>query len=238
MPSPLENIDVFILCGGLGRRLRRIDPHLPKPMVEINGRPFLDILLQYLSRFGFRRFILGVGYKADRIKNYYSKNKVPGAKILFSQEKTPLGTGGAVRKAARLIQSNPFFVVNGDSFCKFDPVDFLKFHKCKNSLISILLRKAHVDIDYGKVTIDKVWRIRSFNEKIATTKRCLINTGIYIFNKKALSMMPPATRFSLERDLFPKMSGGEIFGYPRAGFFIDIGTPKRYLKASDYLLKH
>lgn len=94
----LSDIDVFILCGGKGKRLKKISGKTPKPMVSVAGRPFLDILIEYLRRSGFKRFILGIGYQAEFIKKYYLQHKIPGADIIFSQENRPLGTGGAVKK--------------------------------------------------------------------------------------------------------------------------------------------
>ena len=109
MAGHLKDIDVFILCGGEGKRLKKISGRVPKPMVRIGRRPFLDIVIDYLRKFGFKRFILGVGYHAYFIKKYYKEHKIPGVEIVFSQENQPLGTGGAVKKAEKLIKSKVFF---------------------------------------------------------------------------------------------------------------------------------
>jgi NDP-sugar pyrophosphorylase family protein len=238
MALDLKNIDVFILCGGLGKRLREVSDNMPKPMAQVGGRPFLDIIIDYMANFGFRRFILGLGYKADMIKAYYRKRKKSKLEILFSCEKVPLDTGGAVKNAKRLISSNLFLVLNGDSFCKFNPLGFLEFHKQKKSLISILLRKTTKAKDYGEVKVDRFWRILNFNEKNAKAKKCLINAGVYLFDKKIFNLMPRLSKFSLEFEFFPRMAKKKIFGYPYSGFFIDIGTPERYSQAIKYFLKN
>ncbi len=238
MPMTLEGIDVLILCGGMGKRLKKISGPLPKPMVKINERPFLDIIINYLAGFGFKRFILGTGYRGDIIDDYYTKKPKKGLNILFSREKTPLDTGGAVKNAGRLIKSKFFFVLNGDSFCKFNPFKFMSFHKKKKALVSILLRKESKGSDYGEIKIDSYSRILSFNEKNRKVNKCLINAGVYIFDAKIFKLMPLSSKFSLERNLFPKLSGGGIFGYKNSGSFIDIGTPERYLKAKKYLVKY
>src|SRR3989339_1476031 len=124
-----KSIDVFLLGGGFGRRLKKISGGLPKPMVKVGSKPFLDIIISYLAGFGFRNFIIGTGYKADIVESYYRNRKIPGLSVLFSREKRPLDTGGAVKNAVGLIRSNPFLVLNGDSFCKFNPLDFLRFHR-------------------------------------------------------------------------------------------------------------
>lgn len=238
MQKTAKDVDVYILCGGLGKRLRKISPKVPKPLVKIGGKSFLDIIINYMANFGFRRFILGIGYKADVVKEYYIRNPKQGLKIIFSQEKEPLGTGGAVKKAKKLISSNPFFVLNGDSFCNFNPLDFLKFHKKKKSLVSILLRQVSGAKDYGEAKVDRSWRILSFNEKNNTRGKSWINAGAYLFDKKVFNFMPVADRFSLEYDFFPKIAGSNIFGYHKSGFFIDIGTPERYWEAKKYLEKN
>lgn len=235
MGNPFKYIDVFILCGGSGKRLRRLHPDVPKPMVKMGQRPFLDIIITHMASFGFRRFILGLGYKGDFIRRYYSRKPVEGLKIIFSQEDKPLGTAGAVKKAKALIGSSCFFVLNGDSFCQFKPQDFLSFHKRKKALATILLKRLTGDIkDYGKVKIDRSSRIISFQEKNGNAKKCLISSGVYLFDKKIFSLMPRQGSFSLEHDLFPNAIGKGLFGYTGCGYFIDIGTPDRYFKAKTH----
>ena len=234
----IKNTDVYILCGGLGKRLKSIAKNNPKPMVKMGGKPFLDIIIDYMAGFGFRRFILGLGYKAEIFKKYYRGFKSEDLEIEFCEEKTPLGTGGAVKKVKSLIKSNQFLVLNGDSFCKFNPLDFLKFHKHKKAIVSILLRKVLSGADFGKVKFDKLGRIIDFNEKDSHAKNCFINAGIYVFDKKVFNFMPRAKAFSLEHDFFPKLSKANCFGYTGSGFFIDIGTPQRYFKARNYFLKN
>jgi len=237
MPEDLSDIDVYILCGGLGKRLRKISRSIPKPMVKIAGRPFLNFIIRYMAGFGFRRFILGVGYKGEMIERYYRNNKSAGVDIIFSKETKLLGTGGALKKARKLIKSRQFIVLNGDSFCRFNPVEFFKFHWQKKALASILLRRMPDGRDYGEVKVDSSRRILNFNEKSARAKRCLINAGVYLFDRRIFGLMPGLTEFSLERDLFPGIIRKKIFGYIYRGFFIDIGTPERYRKAQKYFKK-
>jgi len=236
MHNPLKDIDVLILCGGFGRRLKDICGDIPKPMVRISDYPFLNILIDYLANFGFRKFILGVGYKSDIIKGYYKDKETPERQILFSEEKIPLDTGGTVKNAKKLVNSNPFFVLNGDTFSEFNPFDFLSFHKQKRALVSILLKNITNGRDYGEIKIDEFSRIRKFSEKDSKLKRTLINAGIYIFEREIFGLMPSSSRFSLERDFFPHIINERIFGYTSPGFFIDIGTPERYSRAKQFFL--
>jgi len=234
----INNTDVYILCGGLGKRLKSVTKDKPKPMIEIGGKPFLDIVIGHMTSFGFRHFILGIGYRAEVFKKYYRDFKPKDLELEFCEEKTPLGTGGAVKKARSLIRTNSFLVLNGDSLCEYDPLDFLKFHKKKKADVSILLTKVTSGADYGKVKLNKENRIIDFNEKDSQAKNCLINAGIYVFDKKVFDLMPRAKAFSLEKDFFPMLFGTNCFGYTRPGFFVDIGTPERYLAAKKYFLKN
>lgn len=238
MQELIKNTDVYILCGGLGKRLKSVSKNKPKPMVKIGKKPFLDIIINCMVGFGFKRFILGLGYKAEVFKKYYKDFKLKDLKFEFCEERIPLGTGGAVKKAKKLIKSTPFLVLNGDSFCKFNPLDLLKFHKSKKAAVSILLRKVLSGADYGRVRLDNKGRIIDFSEKDSAASNCFINAGIYVFDKKVFNSMPPKEVFSLELDFFPKLAGKNCFGYTKSGFFIDIGTPERYLKASKYFLKN
>lgn len=235
MPDIVKKTDVFILCGGLGKRLRKFSGDNPKAMVLVGNRPFLELVISYLASLGFRRFILGVGYKSGAIKKYYSNHKPEGLSIVFSEEKTPLDTGGALKNARSLIKSDPFLVLNGDSFCVFNPSRLLRLHRHKKSYVTILSREVPDMREYGQVKIDASGKIVVFNEKSNNKKKGLINSGVYIFSKKAFSIMPPAPRFSLEKYFFPELVGREFFAYSEKGFFIDIGTPKRFKMAQKTL---
>jgi NDP-sugar pyrophosphorylase family protein len=229
-----KHIDVVILCGGMGKRLRAIVDDKPKPMAEIDSRPFIDILIGYVSTFGFQRFILCAGYKAEAIEQYY-KSKKYGIEILITKEQKPLGTGGAVKNARPLITSNPFLVLNGDSFLGMDLYRFVEFHLRKKALLSIALINTKDAKSYGSIEIDKLGRIVEFCEKKEKSQESMINAGIYLFNHEVLSLMPDDRNFSLEYDFFPEIVNREMFGYLTKGLFIDIGTPQRYAEAKQLL---
>ena len=241
MPSTLnpKEIDVLILCGGFGKRLRDVINNRPKPMAEINGRPFLDILIDYVASYGFRRFVLCIGYMGDVIKQHYQERE-SSLTILFSEEREPLGTGGAIKNTEPLIQSNPFLVMNGDSFCPVNLHTFLDFHTSKSALLSIALVRAKETQDYGAIALRESQRIVSFDEKRVGAGLCpspgnsFINAGIYLFDSHILSLIPSHKKISLEYDLFPKVINREFYGYVTSETLIDIGTPERYEKAEQY----
>lgn len=235
--SNLGDIDVVILCGGLGRRLKGIINDRPKAMAEINSRPFLDILIDYIAGYKFKRFILCVGYMKDVIKRYYEKRS-GGLRILFSEERELLGTAGAIKNAEALIKSNPFLVMNGDSFCRINLRSFLDFHIGKKALASIALVPPEKDTDYGAVAVDSKQRLTSFNEKSIPAARGLTSAGIYFFCRDIFKFIPLRINYSLEYDLFPNLinKGNKgIYGYITKEKLVDIGTPERYKMAKDFL---
>jgi NDP-sugar pyrophosphorylase family protein len=230
-----RNIDVVILCGGKGTRLQPVISDRPKPMVEMKGRPFLDILIDYLCGYGFRRYVLCVGYMKESIKEFFTKESRRG-KIVFSDEKTLLGTGGALKNGELLIKSDPFLVLNGDSFCPLDYRDFLRFYFSKGADVSIVLNEKKAKYSYGVVAINDKARIVSFNEKV-DNKDGYVNAGVYVFNQTIFSLIPHNKVFSLENDLFPYIIDREVFGYVTKSPFMDIGTPERYQKAAEFINK-
>lgn len=241
-----EDIDIVILCGGLGNRLRPIIHDRPKALAKIGNRIFLDILIDYIVSNGYKNTILCIGYLKDQIKGHYKCCK----DIRFSEEEEPLGTGGALYNAGPLIKSDPFIVMNGDSICDMNLKEFVDFHKENKCILSVALSK-YDDIkdsmtDYGIVNIDSNNKITNFNEKHSTYKlitnqpkqisnkngELLINAGIYIMQKEIFGYMPNIKNFSLEYDFFPKIiKENECYGYTTDKYVIDIGTPKRYKKA-------
>ena len=229
-----SEMDVVILCGGLGKRLRPVVFGQAKVLAKIGERIFLDILIDNLLMQGFKNIILSVGYLKEQIKNHYSKNY--DYTITFSEEEEPLGTGGALKKAKPLIRSNPFMVMNGDSICNVNFRSFIDFHVEKRALLSIVLVRSKTAVqDYGSVTLDDSQRITDFNEKIAngSGSENIISAGVYLMEKNIFSFMPEQNKFSLEYNLFPKIINNRCYGFLTEGEFIDIGTPERYKKAKD-----
>lgn len=234
--SKVEDIDVVILCGGLGTRLSPILKDRPKGMVEIGGRPFLDILIKFISSFGFKRFILCTGHKSEYIKNHYL-NKKDLLEYVFSIEPKPLGTAGAIKNAAPLIQSNPFMGFNGDSFCSINLKNFLDFHISKKLIASIALTSKQEKNDYGSVQLNPKNEILNFCEKKSSELFNHTNAGIYAFNKEIFQYIPSPKKSSLEQDIFPSLIKKGVSGFQTNQPLFDIGTPERLNFAKANLLK-
>ena len=231
-----KKIDVVILCGGKGVRLRFLTKNLPKSMVEFGGRPYLSILMEYLVSFGFKRFILCIGYKGEVIKKYYKERKFCG-KILFSEEKMALGTGGAIKNARRLVQSSPFLAMNADSICRLNFNSFIDFHFKKIALLSMALVKIKKNLNSGKVSLDRAGRIIRFEEKTKGNGNNFDSAGIYLMNKEIFSFTNGRKKFSLEYDLFPKILDKRCFGFKQKADLIDFGTPREYKRAKQLFSK-
>ncbi|MDR4508973.1 MAG: nucleotidyltransferase family protein [Candidatus Brocadiaceae bacterium] len=230
-----ENIDVVILCGGLGSRLRNVIHDRPKPMAEIHEKPFLDILISFISGYGFTRFILCTGFQGNIIQKYYESRKTPFT-IVFSEEHEAMGTAGAIKNAEPFIKSNIFLTTNGDSLCRLSIPNFLNFHYTKKAFASIALISKETSIDCGVVHLNKNGLVAGFHEKKDETMNCLVNAGMYFFQREALSFIPANRNYSLEHDLFPHLiKSKDVYGFQTEAFLFDIGTPERYEMAKKYL---
>lgn len=227
-------LDVLILCGGLGSRLRPIVSDRPKVLAPVGGRPFMDILVDDLLQQGFRRVIFCVGHLKDHIIEHY--NTRTDAEYLFSEEETPLGTGGAVQNALPLVRSNPFIVMNGDSLCSVEFEKLASFHHAKESTLSLVLARADGKSDGGVVRVDQSQRVMSFLEKQEANRggRDLINAGIYALQRECFEVRGMPQQYSLEYDLFPELVAKKpCYGFIVASEVTDIGVPERYWKANN-----
>ena len=149
-----------------------------------------------------------------------------------------MGTAGAIKNAEPLIQSSPFLVANGDSFCHVDLSKFLDFHQKNSTLSSIVVTQIQNSQEFGTITLNESQEIVSFEEKKAGGKEALVNAGIYLFEKDVLSLIPTDTKYSLEVNLFPQLVGRGFYGYAVQSKLIDIGTPERYEQAVNFFSQH
>ncbi|ADN36151.1 Nucleotidyl transferase [Methanolacinia petrolearia DSM 11571] len=224
-----ENIDVVILCGGLGTRLRSAVSDRPKALANFGEKTFIDILIDSILKYKFKNITLCVGYQKEQIIKHFEYEKDYNLK--FSAEDIPLGTGGALKKAVPAIESDTFIVMNGDSICNPDFKQLLQFHINKKAVMTMALTHSSDKTDYGNVTMDQSQIITNFEEKINSNEESFINAGIYVMQKEIFSYMPKEEIFSLEYDLFPKLVNKRCYGYIIKNELIDIGTPERYNKA-------
>lgn len=227
--------DAVILCGGAGLRLKSVTGDTPKPMASIAGRPFLEILLSQVKRFGFSRVVLSVGYKHEVIRQHFG-DKAFGMDLVYSVEASPLGTGGALRQTAGDITAETALVMNGDSYTAVDLGLLVTAHE-KSGADATVVVMPETRKDAGSVLLDGNGRVKAFAEKSDVLNTRYQSAGIYMFKKSLCTSISGAGKLSLEEQLFPEWlaNGTRIDAFIFPGACIDIGTPERYLKAQEAL---
>lgn len=223
--------EAVILAGGFGTRLKGVIDDRPKPMALISNKPFLEYLLIYLKNNGIQRVILCTGYKSEIISDYFG-NKFAGLEVVYSVEKEPLGTGGAIFASLKHITSDDIIVLNGDTLFQIDLQNFWAFHKTVKAGLSVALRKINDGSRYGSVKVDDNLRITGFSEKSSNAVNVLINGGIYILTIKDFRKARFPLKFSFEKDYLEYYyPNKQFFGKEYSGYFIDIGIPETYQQA-------
>lgn len=224
----------FVLCGGLGTRLRSVLSDRPKSMALIGNVPFLQLLLEGLKSQGVQEVVLGTGYRADQIEDFFRSGEAIGIHLHYSHENAPLGTGGALKLAEGLL-SDPVVVLNGDSFVEWSLAAMADLFREREADIVMVLQEVPDVSRYGSVTIDADGRVAEFVEKGSLSGAGLINAGIYLLRKGIVTSLAAGSAISLERDVFPKYLGGKFFGLVSRGTFIDIGIPTDLERAQTVL---
>jgi D-glycero-alpha-D-manno-heptose 1-phosphate guanylyltransferase len=227
-------VEAIILAGGFGTRLREIISDVPKPMAPIAGRPFLEILLGNLEKKGFKRIILSLGYKADKVITHFG-SKFRNMELSYEIEHSPLGTGGAVRASLMHCRSNHVFVFNGDTFLDLETsqIEALWF---ANQNPIIVARKVQDTLRYGRLCDDGGYVAELVDKGVAGPG--LINAGCYLLPTHVLDSYELGQVFSLEADflrMYIQKTPVELF--VSKGYFIDIGIPSDYQRAQIELPK-
>ncbi len=182
----------IILAGGRGKRLKPLTDYVPKPLIPIQNIPIIERQINYLKKFGVTEVIISTGYRTEQIENFLKARKNLGVKITFSKEKTPLGTGGAIKKAKNLIKEKTFFVINGDVITD---INLTKLKSKENAIAAIELR---TKFGVMETASDKVVR---FSEK-KEISGLYMNAGIYHLSQNIFKDLP--TNGDIERTTFPE----------------------------------
>jgi D-glycero-alpha-D-manno-heptose 1-phosphate guanylyltransferase len=226
-------MDAIILAGGLGTRLREVVSDMPKCMAPVCSKPFLAYIFAYLSDFPeVKNVILSVGYLKRMVMDWANKQPTPFA-VLYSQETTLLGTGGAIKRALSMVNSEDVLILNGDTFFDIDLSLFCKRHKASHSQLSLALKPMQRFDRYGNVSIDFQNRIIAFYEK-KFCEQGLINGGVYLLSVKNTLLNDLPEKFSFETEVLQqKLHTQSIYGFEEERYFIDIGIPDDYKKANE-----
>jgi D-glycero-D-manno-heptose 1,7-bisphosphate phosphatase len=213
----------IILAGGRGTRLGNVTKTVPKPMIEVGGRPFLETILLNLKYYGFKKIILSVGYLADIISDYFGDGSRHGLDICYVSEETPAGTGG-VFALCREKLDDCFLVLNGDTIFDVNYYDLYQLFKESGASGAVALREVEDTGRYGAIELNGEQLVR-FDEK-GKNGRGLVNGGVYIFSKTIIQYVDRIP-YSIEKDLMPRLiQTHSLVARPYHGFFIDMGMPE------------
>jgi D-glycero-alpha-D-manno-heptose 1-phosphate guanylyltransferase len=233
-------MEAIVLAGGLGTRLASRLHGLPKPMAPVAGRPFLEILLNQLRRFGCTRVLLSVGHQHTVIQDHFGAS-FHGMALDYVIESAPLGTGGAIRLALGEAREESVLVLNGDTFLDADYADMLRFHAAEAAAITLAVVHRDDASRYGGVTIEDQ-HIVGFREKgnsgPGQTSASWISAGTYVLARNLAWPPGLAEKFSIEADLFmPEVARLRPAAYKVDGFFLDVGIPEDLDRAQTELAK-
>lgn len=231
----LNGIDVVILAGGLGTRLRPALPDQQKVLAKVAGRPFLELLIEFVRKNGAMRLILALGHRAEQVQSFLKSRRWEGLDLIPSVEPAPLGTGGALRFTLPHIHTDIALVLNGDSYAAADLRSFLKFHHTRNAVISMLVVPRERPGPYGLVECDENGSVVRFVEKPSKDKADgYINAGVYIFDRGTIAKIEDESPVSLEREVIPRYCKSGLCAMKQDVPFIDIGTPESWRAASSF----
>jgi D-glycero-alpha-D-manno-heptose 1-phosphate guanylyltransferase len=229
-------LEAIVLAGGLGTRLRAAVPGLPKPMAPVNGRPFLERLLDYWIGQGVKRIILSTGYRHGAIQGHFGKahRRVP---IRYAVEERPRGTGGGLLLAAEaLSRRETFLVLNGDTWFEVPLKTLARFHASRRPDVTLALFRSLQEGRYTGLRVGKDGEVLSFS---AGEKGGLANGGVYLMEWSLLASAPQVASapLSLEEDILPLALRGKkrVYGLECGGRFLDIGVPEDYARAGAVL---
>ena len=235
--GPLSGVDVAVLAGGLGTRIRAVLGDVPKVLAPVGDRPFLDHLLEWLKGHGATRVVLCLGHLADKVEAHLRDQPPAGMEVICVVEPAPLGTAGAVRFARPHLTSDPVFVLNGDTFVDADMGAFVDAYRRSAAGLALLAAEVPSIARFGSLDVDPQGFIRRFVEKDETAERPgLISAGMYLFSRERLDALAAGEGASLERDFLQPAPAGSIAAAVFTGRFIDIGTPDSLAGADKVIL--
>jgi mannose-1-phosphate guanylyltransferase len=229
-------VQALILAGGEGTRLRPLTSSVPKPVLPLANRPFISYMLDWLALHGFDDVVMSCGFLAAEVRSVLGDGDGT-VRIRYVEEDTPLGTAGAVKHAEGLLGER-FAVLNGDILADFDLSALRNFHEQRQAVATISLIPVEDPSAYGLVRTADDGAIEAFVEKPSPDEidTNLINAGAYVLEHEVLDRIEPGRMTSFEREVFPSLIGAGLYGHSAHGYWLDIGTPERYLEATRDIL--
>lgn len=229
-------MQAIVLVGGEGTRLRPLTSDMPKPAVTLVDRPFLAYAIEWLASHGVTEVVLACGFLPDVLREALAdEEERAGVEIAYVAEPEPLGTAGAIRFAAEALGErleDRFLALNGDVLADLDLSALVRAHEERGARATIGLHPVPDSSAYGLVSCDAEGRVLEFAEKTGEAVPGEINAGAYVLERSVLDLVPAGQAVSIEREVFPRLVGDGLCGLLLDGYWMDIGTPERYLQAS------
>jgi mannose-1-phosphate guanylyltransferase len=231
-------MQALILAGGEGTRLRPLTSTVPKPVVPLVDRPFIAFMLDWLRGHGVDDIVMSCGFLASGVRNVLGDGSAYGVRLRYVEEPRPMGTGGAVKFAESLLDER-FLMLNGDVLTDLDVTAQLALHEQRGARATLALTPVEDPSAYGLVRTREDGEVTGFVEKPAPDQidTYNISAGIYVLERSVLELLRPDEPASIERDVFPRLVGGGLYAYVGEGYWLDIGTPERYLEGTFDILE-
>jgi len=227
-----------ILAGGEGTRLRPLTSNIPKPIVRLVDRPFISFMLEWLRGHGVEEVILSCGFMAERVRSVLGDGSGLGIRLRYIQEPEPRGTAGAVKLAEPMLEER-FLMLNGDVLTDIDLGAQLAQHEATGARGTLALVAVADPSAYGLVVLDERRAVTDFVEKPSSGSlpSNLISAGAYVLEREILKLVAPDRNVSIEGEIWPLLVGEGLYGFPSDSYWMDIGTPGRYLQGTFDILE-
>jgi mannose-1-phosphate guanylyltransferase len=231
-------MQAVILVGGEGTRLRPLTSTVPKPVVPLVDRPFISYMLEWLCAHGIDDVIMSCGFLATSVRNVLGDGSSYGIRLRFVEEPDPRGTAGALKFAESMLDER-FLMLNGDVLTDIDLTEQIAQHERTGAKATLALVPVDDPSAYGLVHLEDDRAVRDFVEKPSSDRidTNLISAGAYVLERETLELVPPGRNVSIEREVWPRLIGAGLYGYPSEAYWLDIGTPARYLQGTFDILE-
>lgn len=228
-------MQALVLVGGQGTRLQPLTLTQPKPAIPLVDRPFIRFMADWLGRHGVTDVVMGCGFRAADLRSALGDEIPGGPRIRYVEEEEPLGTAGPIRLAAdQGLLTDRFLVLNGDVLTDLDLTEHMRTHSERGAVASLALYPVDDPTSYGLVRKAGDGAVTEFLEKPDSSQIDTdeVNAGAYVLERSVVDLIPPGRAVSIEREIFPRLVGQGLFGLRLEGYWMDIGTPERYLQAT------
>jgi mannose-1-phosphate guanylyltransferase len=231
-------MQAVILVGGEGTRLRPLTSTVPKPVVPLVDRPFIAYMLEWVHAHGVNDVVMSCGFLATAVRNVLGDGSQYGLRLRFIEEPEPRGTAGALKYAEDLLDER-FLMLNGDVLTDIDLTAQIEQHDATGATATLALVAVDDPTAYGLVRLNEDHAVKEFVEKPSADQidSKLISAGAYVLERSVLDRIPPDRNVSIEREVWPQLVGDGLYGFPADAYWLDIGTPERYLQATFDILE-